>query len=201
MSCSTICSLNPYGGFMMRTTLTLAFAVLTLAACSSKGPSYCSTNTTSGSKSACNATSQANHPLRTNTLASSSSAQHALAPSYLSSEATQLRAYDSGKSNIPERVNHAVVFERGTELMPDEVNETLLPHSRYLVANPHRKVLLTSHLSNRSISVASESLCKDRIDGVVRALLALGVDSSQIVTNKTRLCDTSKNADFVELTY
>lgn len=192
---------------MIRKTLTLAFAIMTLTACSCKDPSYCSTTKSTGSSASCNA-SRTNHQLSNNkatdVLVSAEASQQAIALAYTQfpTEASQLNRNDARKTvETSVRVNHAVAFERGSELMPEEINDTLLPHARYLVANPHRKVLLTPHVSDHSNDVASIALCQDRIEGVVRALLTLGVDPSQILTNKSRLCETSKNADFVELTY
>lgn len=192
---------------MMRKTLTLAFAIMTLTACSCKDPSYCSTTKPTGSSESCNA-SRTNHQLSrnkaTDVLVSTAALQQPITLAYtqLPTEASQLNRNDARRTvETSARVSHAVVFERGSELMPEEINDTLLPHARYLVANPHRKVLLTPHVSDHSNDVASIALCHDRIEGVVRALLTLGVDPSQILTNKSRLCETSKNANFVELTY
>lgn len=89
------------------------------------------------------------------------------------------------KPEISPRVNHVVYFDSGSALLTEDVGELLYPHSKYLILNPGRRVYIEGLADETGDFDKNLVLGQKRAEAVMRALIALGVDQSQLIVHSS----------------
>lgn len=82
-------------------------------------------------------------------------------------------------------VQHIVYFEFDNSTLPKNIGEILMPHSNYLIVHPDRKVFIEGLADETGNFDHNLKLGKRRAEAVMKALLALGVDKSQIIVHSS----------------
>lgn len=82
-------------------------------------------------------------------------------------------------------VQHIVYFDFDNAVLPKNIGEILMPHSNYLIVHPDRKVFIEGLADETGNFDHNLRLGQRRAEAVMKALLALGVDKSQIIVHSS----------------
>ncbi|WP_240224695.1 OmpA family protein [Rheinheimera hassiensis] len=80
-------------------------------------------------------------------------------------------------------VQHFVFFAFDNVSLPADVEEILAPHAKMLIANPDRRVLIEGLADETGDYHYNYVLGLKRANAVAKALLAQGVDGSQVIVS------------------
>jgi peptidoglycan-associated lipoprotein len=80
-------------------------------------------------------------------------------------------------------VQHYIFFDFDGVTLPADIEEILAPHAKLLIANPDRRVFIEGLADEKGDYHYNYVLGLKRANAVSTALLALGVDGSQVIVS------------------